>query len=494
MHAIATLRTLGAAVAAWLLAGCALVPGLGSADGRCALASASLPAEVPRDGWVRSYRAGCPDAHGRLAAGSEVLHLVPHAGRLYAATGLWMDPRNPLYGADPSQGVWAQILRLDTQRGSWQVDLELPEHLRAEALASVTFTTDAQGRRLLPPRTLLLAAAYASGPSAAGSPGLHLFTRNDEQERWVRTVLLAGPTGHRGEPNSVRVLRVHRDRVTGVDRVFATLGVHGIRSGVFDDRVPGHIRWDDGLEITSLPVRPLALVTAGQTLYASSGGRILRRVDGPQPRWEPYFDMAALSDRPVRSPAGGIRGLTRVPAADGSGDALLFVWSPGPDSPACVYRIDHPGPTPPQAVEEVCLRDLVQQHLKGARVRSVLAAYNDIPAVSGPGLARPVHLIGLEAWMAEGSHPLAQRHQGHGFYAGALVAVREDAGRYRMSEVNGPIPPGAPPLVAARSFALSPFADASGATLFVGGYDCNFVRCSDTGWIFRVPLAALMPP
>lgn len=482
------------AIAVLALAGCTHPLPPGSADGRCTLAPMAMPGEARQGGWQRSYRAGCTDAQGVLAAGSEVMHLVPHAGRLFAATGMWMDPRNPLYGAPARSGVWAQILRLDSLDGAWQVDQELPGHLRAEALASVTLATDAHGRPLPMPQTLLLAAAYAHGTADGGSAGLHLFTRDDTQGRWQRSLLLPGPTGQRGEPNSVRVLRVHRDRVTGVDRVFATLGVHGVRSGVYDAAAPGRIRWDDGLETAGLPVRPLALAQADGALHLSTGAQILRRVDGPQPRWEPFFDMATLSDRPVRSPAGGIRGLTRVPTADGAGDALLFVWSPGPDSPACVYRIDHPGRGAARAVQEVCLRDLVQRHLLGSTVRSVLAAYNDMPAVALPPGGQVVHLIGLQAWMAAGTHPLTQTHQGHGFYAGALVAIREGPGRYRMAEVNGPAMPGAPPLVAARTFALSPFAGPAGEVLFIGGHDCNFVRCSDTAWVFKAPLSSLDAP
>ena len=484
------LQGLVATIVTLLLAGCTSVLPPGSADGRCGTSARAMPGEPRQGNWQRSYRAGCPDAHGVLAAGSEVMHLVPHAGRLFAATGMWMDPRNPLYGAPPDDGVWAQILRLDSPDGAWQVELELPGHLRAEALASVTLSTDADGRPLPAPQTLLLAAAYAHGATQGGSGGLHLFTRDDSQGRWQRSLLLPGPTGQRGEPNSVRVLRVHRDRLTGVDRVFATLGVHGVRSGVFDATAPGRIRWDDGFEISGLPVRPLALAQAGGVLYLSSGAQILRREDGPQPRWEPVFSMATLSDRPVRSPAGGIRGLTAVPSPL-EGDALLFVWAPGPDSPACVYRIDHPGREAAHAVEEACLRDIVQSHLKGSAVRSVLAAYNDMPAVALQPNGHRVHLIGLQAWMAAGTHPLTQTHQGHGFYAGALVAVREGPGNYHMAEVNGPAVPGAAPLVAARTFALSPFAQHAGHMLFVGGHDCNFVRCSDTAWVFQAPLSSL---
>lgn len=480
-------------VLAALLQSCAgpLIPG--AADGRCELPGSAVPGELDRDGWRRSYRAGCPDAAGSIAGGSEVLHLAPHAGRLYAAVGYWMDPRNPLYGAMASEGAWAQVLRLDSAGAGWQVDFQTPRHLRVEALHSVTFLTDGQGRRLDAPAPMLLAAAYAHGADGRASGHIDLFTRDDAGGRWDQHTLWRSATDGPGEHHSVRALRIYRDRITGIDRLFITLGRHGIRSGVFEADAPGRIRWDAGLEITDLPVRPLALAEANDALYVSSGAQILRRIDGANPRWESVFDLSVLGgDAAVSAPAGGIRGLSRVPAVNGNGDALIFVWSPGADAPACVYRIDHPGREPAAPVKEVCLRDLARQYLGDHPVRSVLAAYNDFHPVVDPVNGRLVHLIGMEAWIVQGRWPTTQTHRGHGFYAGALYAVRDEKGGYRLHEVNGTIPHGAPPLVAPRAFIVSPFVDERDSVLYVGGHDSNFRISSDTAWVFRAPLMAVL--
>ena len=45
-----------------------------------------------------SFVAGCFDRNGKFAGGSEVMHLVPHKGALFAASGYWMDGRNVWYG------------------------------------------------------------------------------------------------------------------------------------------------------------------------------------------------------------------------------------------------------------------------------------------------------------------------------------------------------------------------------------------------------------
>ncbi len=39
--------------------------------------------------WKWSYAAGYSDPAGHYAGGSEIMHLAPHKGRLYAANGYW---------------------------------------------------------------------------------------------------------------------------------------------------------------------------------------------------------------------------------------------------------------------------------------------------------------------------------------------------------------------------------------------------------------------
>jgi len=62
-------------------------------------ASSPLEANQPRDTWVRSFAAGKKDSNGQFLGGSEVHHIVGHKGKLYAATGYWMDANNTYYSA-----------------------------------------------------------------------------------------------------------------------------------------------------------------------------------------------------------------------------------------------------------------------------------------------------------------------------------------------------------------------------------------------------------
>lgn len=57
---------------------------------------------------MQSYKAGYTDRSGNYAGGSEILHLVGHKGKLFAANSYWMDPRNIWYGGDNPKTAWAQ--------------------------------------------------------------------------------------------------------------------------------------------------------------------------------------------------------------------------------------------------------------------------------------------------------------------------------------------------------------------------------------------------
>jgi len=448
-------------------------------------ADGPMPGEKLAAGWERSYAAGCVDPAGKLAAGSETLHLVPHKGRLYAAVGLWMDPRNPVYGGSPADGKWAQILRLDAPRAGWQVDLEMPHHVRAELLFSATFRLDANGRALPQPETLLFAATFLGN----GDGGISLFTRDDATGGWVRSQIMPGPTGKHGEDNSVRAMRVHRDSVTGAERLFVSAGTNGVFSGVYDPAAPGKVRWDRKPEIGPLPVRPLALVDANGALFFSADKAIYRRVDGAAPRWEVVHDFSDLAPGKTVSPVGGIRGLTPIDNPSG-GQSLLLIWEPNERSRSCVMRLD-PAPSGFARTQEICLDQLVRAYLGGTPVPFVLAGYNNFLPVSDQG--RTHHLVGLEAWVPGTRWRTVQSKDARGgHYAGALYAIRDGAGSYRLAEVNGRIDGNNPALEATRAYVLSPFAADAGRVVYMGGFDCNFVRCSDTAWIFRADVATIL--
>jgi len=399
-----------------------------------------------------------------------------------------MDPRNIWYGGTTPNSGWAQILRLEAPTAGWRVDLEMPRHVRPEILQSVTFTTNGRGEALGHPATLLLASAFEGG----GEGGISLFTRNDATGQWEQSKIIPGPTGKRGEANSVRAMRVHRDTVTGVDRLFISIGELGVFSGVYDPDVRGSIRWDRKSESGPLATRPLAIIEANGALLFSTGSSILQRVDGPVPRFVRVYHVSDSSASEVESPVGGIRGLTAIPSPTRSGESLLFVWTPGKRSRGCVVRLEPDGTGGYQRIDEPCLDNLVSRYLTGNPVYFVLAGYNALLPIQDPITGEVSHIIGLEAWIGGARFPTMTREPRGGYYAGALYAIRDGKGNYRLGEVNGQIPWSNRPLVATRAYVVSPFADERGQVIYFGGYDCNFVRASDTAWVFKTDVANVL--
>jgi hypothetical protein len=99
--------------------------------------------------YRRSLRAGLRDPNGRYISGTEIMHLVPFKGRLYAGNDLWME--NDLLISQA-----CQILVLDSPTSQWKVDHQFCwTNLRLAALKAVEFTTDGQGK-LVAPISLLL--------------------------------------------------------------------------------------------------------------------------------------------------------------------------------------------------------------------------------------------------------------------------------------------------------------------------------------------------
>jgi hypothetical protein len=441
-------------------------------------------------GWDRTFRAGFTDLAGRYIGGATIMHLVGHQGRLFAADSYWCDARNIWYGGqDPSTG-WAQILRLDSPGGPWTVDLDLgPQFLRPEILKSITFHTDSAGHQLPAPANLLLTAAFSRSPERVE---VYVFTRDDTAGNWAKTLIFTGPMSNTaGEDYAVRAMSTHRDKITGIDHIFLPIGNKGIFSGVYDPTVPGKIKWSPQSESGPAETRILSTIEANGSLVFSAGRKIYRRVDGPAPSYQVIQDMSDRYPEPIRSATGGIRGLTAIQNPVGKGDSLVFaMWEDR--SRGDVWRLD---PTSDEAytrTHEITLADLVTQYLPGATVRTVGAAYSDFHAVTDPSSGETLHLVGLEAWLFGNRYPTWGGNGQGGFYAGALVAVRDAKGHYTMHEVNGRATPNKPPLVAAYSFAISPFASDHERTIYFSGLDANNRPATNLAWIFGTSLQSFL--
>ena len=438
-------------------------------------------------GWNESFKAGATDSNGHYMGGGTIMHLVGHQGRLFAADSYWCDSRNIWYGGrDPNIG-WAQVLRLDRSGGPWVVDLELgPQHLRPEILKEVTFQTDGAGKPLPKPVTLLLVSTFNPSP---GKVEVSLFARDDATGEWTRGTVYSGTKKtEAGDPYSVRAMCVHRDKVTGVDHLFLTIGTLGIFSGVYDESAPGKVKWSPNSESGPVETRPLAIIEANGDLLFSAGRKMYRRIDGAMPYYQIIGDMNDLYPAVPKSGAGGIRGLTAIPNPNGKGESLIFAMWAGSPSRGEIYRLDPAGDGTFARTHEVSILDLMSQYLSENPVRMVGAAYSDFYPLTDSVTGEELHLIGFESWITGRRFPTWGGNGNGGFYAGAMVAIRDSKGHYRLKEINGRSTPAKPVLVAPYCFAISPFEDDHGQVIYFGGLDANKRPATNLAWIFSTRL------
>jgi len=433
---------------------------------------------IPAQGWTQVYDAGHRDANGAWAGGSEVMHLVSHKGRLYAANGYWEDARWKGVAHDDRQS--AQVLRLDAPDEPWQVDLDMGavndingRYMKGNILKSVTFNVDGE------PRNLLV--------MASGNLTSHVssWVRNDRTGKWTHQIVKSG-TPEKGVRWVPRDVEVYRDKVTGVERIFMVLGNPGIISGVYDKSQPTSIRWDDDIEFPTegaFSTRPLGITQANGKLYFSVGGVIYERRDGPRPTYE---QVANLGDG-VNTEIGGVRGLTPIPNPNGEGESILFMWTPNSRSAGCMKRLDPDGTGGYTLHEEACLGPLMGEAL-GVETVYTLGAYSNIVPVTDPRSGETVRLVGFQTKIKGAEHSTW-----NGYYQGAMYAIRTSGQEYRLAEVNGRYASGKPTLVAPRTFVRSPFAQEKGM-LYVAGHDSNFQLSSDMAWVFRAPISEVLRP
>ena len=457
-----------------------------------ALLASCMPASTPSatpppDGPFQiSYIAGTHDAAGQFMGGTELRNLAVHDGNLYAGLGYWED-RAGFEGPHA-----ATILVLDGPGASWRVDHVFDARMlngqmrdfTISALQSVRFTTGRNGALLPAPVEILLASSWdRTGIDA-------IFSRDDATGTWTTTVLSQDPPAPNFLPQ-VRSLATHRDRQTGIDRVFAGTDPRGIYSGVYDPTVPGRIAWSKDpefdprtLHADAYPglerhLRISSFAECNGLLYAAAGQQIWQRIDGASPHWR----LVYTNPHPFYSQTG-LRGLTAIADSAGNGQVLLAAVE---GNRARIVRID---PRDGSETTDLDLGPLLDRAWH-TRVGYMIAAYNDMPALHDPRDG-DVLLIGLEAYIQAGAPPspgLLVLDSQHRLAGGGWYLVRHAGGRYDLRQITGLPPEIGGRLVATRTIVASPFA--GDAAVYLGGYDANITAAHNSAWIVRAPIAAV---
>lgn len=415
----------------------------------------------------KDYAPGTKDENGRFMGGTDTMFLTSHQGRLYAGISYWND--NP--GSDPSPGP--QILVKESSSAGWRVQHSFgTEYLRVDALASVTFTTDKDGRPLEPPVPMLLASVSDQVLPYAAT----VWSQNQDGS-WSRMVVEdIGPrlVGY------ARVIFDYVDKVTRIHHVFAAVASSALYRGSYDPSVPGRIRWEKTPELTG-PERMLSAAVANGDLFvavASAGdpgnrnGGVFRRRDGVPPTWESVYEWPLTGTLAL---GRNLRGLTAVVDPQGSGKEVLIGAI---ENLKQIVRIEPENGN--RVTVELDLEDFFDT-LWGAGASFNYAAYNYMQPLANPTNGRLVHFIGV--WAAY-PKPYGTEERNASYFL-----IRHEDGSYDWGQVRDPTIP-IPPvsgLQALRTIAPSPFEDEKDRVWYVGGMDAGGTRplFHNTAWIYR---------
>ncbi len=442
--------------------------------------------------FTTDYYAGNQPEASPLRAATEANALVAHNGMLYCATS-YMPPGNKLAEVNP------KILVKKSADSPWEVDFEAgSEFIRLGFLKSVAFTTDGRGRKLDRPVPVLIAGtgAWRSQPT-----GVVVFSRNDETGTWTKSELSPNrwnreQTNHTTE---VRCIFDHVDRVTGVHSVFAGSATGRLFRGVYDPAQPGLIAWDTEPELGDLVGHFLCAAEADGVQYVGiaygptkedvrqfperpvKDHGLFRRVDGPDAHWEwlpvPEWEDPQQPGRSLRT--AQLRGMTAVPAPDGTHEDLLIAWD---SRDATIERIDLENGY--HATVEIDVRGYLSEQW-GRRMGIGTFAYNDMLPVTDPKTGQQASLIGLWVVYPEGkANELAKS---------SWYLVRYADGEYRHGRIwaaDNPLTESPYGLRGCRSVRPSPFPEEAGTTWYFCGFDQTGASGSAgargaTAWIYK---------
>lgn len=427
--------------------------------------------ESMRYAW--SFRAGDAVQPGQSAHGTEINHIVPYDGMLFATLSQWnLEERADAPRTGPS------VLVKRSAQAPWEVELTFgPSFLRSEVMGVLRFEVDGDGQPLQPPVKLLVAGAGRLAPREAT-----LWVRRSDGTAWDRILLDANPErGDGGRQSGVRSLAVHRDPVTGVDYVFVGTSAGRVFRGVYDPQSTGSLRFEAQPVVTDRPGRVHALATVNDELHVSTGvdpqleggGLWARRngLDVDFPTFGQRYRLTYVWDNPDPRTSRGLRAITPL-ARRGGGEVVLGAR----EQPGVIERIDPS--TGYRAVPELDFRSYFLRRWGELGGAATLAAYNAFTEVEHPDSGDRVRLVGL--WV---NHP--ERDQPP--HNGAYLLIRYDDGTYRSARVQvdaDPVPAGRE-LRGARTIAVSPFAEHAGRVVYIGGFDAAGGPFWDTAWIVK---------
>ncbi|XOV90462.1 MAG: hypothetical protein ACFHX7_11405 [Pseudomonadota bacterium] len=432
--------------------------------------------DVPRctnHEWKEQYDAPFTDVNGEFVGGSEIFRIVRHGPDLFATNTYWFDENNPWYG---SGDQWGQILVKSAEEENWREDYDLGQGvLRPEVLQSVSFESAGV--------ELLLASTYRL---QSGNYYIDVWTRDDATGDWTKATPHSGVTPADTHDISVRQVVVHRDSVTGEEKILLTVGTQGMLEGQYDASEPGQIRWNPLIPV-NFNSRAMGMAIANGVVVVGGGNQIWHRVDGANPSYKMVHDMSDLvANENLEPPQGTYRGMTTIDNPVGSGESILFSWVPDHRSTGIIWRLDPDGDSYNRTAE-TDIGDLLSGYLE-APVYFSLCTYSYFLPVINPTSGDLEHLGGClnVIGIAGNEYPSwTQNDAGtSGHYMGGIYFIRHQNGSYTLREVKGRHNGSDDPRDSIRAIELSPFDD----TVYFGGHDSAFLTSTNLAWMYSASL------
>jgi hypothetical protein len=173
-------------------------------------------------------------------------------------------------------------------------------------------------------------------------------------------------------------------------------------------------------------------------------------------------------------------------------ESVIFMFIPNGKARGCVIRLDPHGSNENDYTQstESCVGDMMASALN-TTVTGTLGMYNRALKVADPATGAPLHIIGFEGGITDSSLQWNHTH----YYGGGMYTIRDGQQRYKWQEINGrwSKASGKRPLIAPRTFCLSPFAEEQKQqVVYVAGFDTNFNLATNHAWIFKAPLANVL--
>lgn len=415
--------------------------------------------------------------NGASLAGTECNNIVSHGGKVWAAVS-YMNPPVELE---------AKVIVKPSPDSAWMVDHSFgSEYARVGMLKSVSFTTDAQGRSLTPPVSVLVAGLGQW--RFQHFTDVRIASRNDSTGQWIVSVLshdIERPDSS-NDANETRAIFDHVDRITGIHSVFVGTNTGAVFRGAYDASQPGLVAWDTIPDCDNLYGRVQCGAVANGVLYMgihvkkesplAERGPFFRRIDGPNPRWELVRIPEWLDpiDTTKTTRVSGMRGLTSVKYPDGSGREFLLCYQ---SDPPIIERIE------PEfgfrVTTEINVRSFFENEWGGKLGNYVVAAYNDMTPVRPPVTGESMLLIGT--WLP---HPDRETTD---FAKSSWYLARSENGAYSYSRIiaaDDPLTKRKYGLRGTRAICPSPFPGEAGV-FYVGGFDQTGGAWGNTIWIYK---------